>query len=115
MMMSKNIIKINGYSAVVAYDAELDMLRGEFVGLNGGADFYATNIADLHKEAVVSLNTFLAVCSEQGIEPMKQFSGKFNARISPELHEKLVLVATAQGKSLNDLVCQALEHEVGYA
>lgn len=112
--MSQNIIKINGYSAVVSYDADIDMLRGEFINLNGGADFYATNIADLHKEAETSLNTFLEVCKEKNIEPMKQFSGKFNARIPPKLHEKLVLVATAQGKSLNDLVCQAIEHEVGY-
>ena len=111
----KNTIKVNGYNAVVVYDAEIDMLRGEFIGLNGGADFYATNIEDLHKEAEVSLNTFLDVCKEQGIEPVKQFSGKFNARIPPALHEKLVIAATAQGKSLNDFVRQALEHEVEYA
>lgn len=111
----KNTIKVNGYNAVVVYDAEIDMLRGEFIGLNGGADFYATNIEDLHKEAEISLNTFLDVCKERGIEPVKQFSGKFNARISPALHEKLVIAATAQGKSLNDFVRQALEHEVEYA
>lgn len=106
------MIKVNGYTAIIAYDSEIDMLRGEFVGLNGGADFYATNIEDLHKEAEISLNTFFEVCKEQGIEPVKQFSGKFNARIPPSLHEKLVIVATAQGKSLNDFVRQALEHEV---
>lgn len=111
----KNTIKVNGYNAVVVYDAEIDMLRGEFIGLNGGADFYATNIEDLHKEAEISLNTFLDVCKERGIEPVKQFSGKFNARIPPALHEKLVIAATAQGKSLNDFVRQALEHEVEYA
>lgn len=114
-MMNKNMIKINGYTAIVSYDAEIDMLRGEFIGLNGGADFYATNITDLHKEAEISLNTFLAVCQEKGIDPVKHFSGKFNTRISPELHEKVVLVAAAQGLSLNDFVRQAIEHEVGYA
>lgn len=114
-MNTKNMIKVNGYTAIIAYDSEIDMLRGEFVGLNGGADFYATNIEDLHKEAEISLNTFFEVCKEQGIEPVKQFSGKFNARIPPALHEKLVIAATAQGKSLNDFVRQALEHEVEYA
>ena len=43
------------------------MLRGEFIGLNGGADFYADNVADLHREGTASLQTFLAVCREQGL------------------------------------------------
>lgn len=43
------------------------MLRGEFVGLNGGADFYADNVADLHREGMTSLQTFLEVCREQGL------------------------------------------------
>lgn len=30
-----NIIEINGFRAVVQYDPEIDMLRGEFIGLNG--------------------------------------------------------------------------------
>lgn len=113
--MSKNIIVINGYSAVVSFDSDINMLRGEFIGLNGGADFYASTIDNLHHEAKISLDTFLQVCAEKGIEPVKQFSGKFNARIPPELHEKLVIAATAHGKSLNDFVRQAIEHEIAYA
>lgn len=113
--MSKNVIVIGGYNAVVSYDSEIEMFRGEFLGLNGGADFYATSVETLHQEGAISLNTFLDVCKEKGIEPIKQFSGKFNARIPPELHEKLVIAAAAQGKSLNDFVRQAIEHEVAYA
>ena len=30
----------DGYKAVIAYDPEIEMFRGEFVGLNGAADFY---------------------------------------------------------------------------
>jgi len=41
------------------------VLRGEFIGLNGGADFYADNVADLHREGMTSLQTFLEVCREQ--------------------------------------------------
>ena len=36
-----NVVEINGEKAVIAFDPEIQMLRGEFVGLNGGADFYA--------------------------------------------------------------------------
>ena len=45
-----NIIEINGEKAVVAYDPDVQKFRGEFVGLNGGADFYADNVKELIAE-----------------------------------------------------------------
>ena len=48
--MMRNTMEIDGYRAIVQYDPEIDMFRGEFVGLNGGADFYAKDIAGLKKE-----------------------------------------------------------------
>jgi hypothetical protein len=41
-----------------------------------------------------------------------QYSGKFNHRIPPELHEKLAMTAEAQGLSLNALAQQALQRSV---
>jgi predicted HicB family RNase H-like nuclease len=58
------------------------------------------------------LDVFLEVCKEHGIEPRKSYSGKFNLRIPPELHEKLALTAEAQGKSLNTLAQEALQKSV---
>ena len=42
-----NVMEINGVKAVIAFDPEINMFRGEFVGLNGGADFYSTDIDGL--------------------------------------------------------------------
>ena len=108
-----NIIDIEGYKAIVQYDADLDMLRGEFIGLNGGADFYATTIDDLRKEGAQSLKVFLSMCKERGIEPLKPYSGRFNVRIPPKLHAAAVAQATAEGKSLNQFITDALEHQLG--
>ena len=46
---------------------------------------------------------------EQGIEPRRQFSGKFNLRIPPELHEQLAMAAgqdinVTRAPTLRDLV-----------
>ena len=49
---------------------------------------------------------------EKGLEPRRHFSGKFNLRISPELHERLAIEAQAQGKSINTLVQEALQERV---
>lgn len=108
-----NVMKIDGYEAVIQYDPEIDMFRGEFINLNGGADFYAPDIAGLRNEGSLSLKMFLDMCREDGVEPRKQYSGKFNVRISPKLHEVLVLKAAAAGKSINQLVMESISNSVG--
>lgn len=107
-----NLMKINGYQAVIQYDPEIEMFRGEFIGLNGGADFYAKDVDGLYKEAAISLKVFLEACEARGIEPRKPYSGKFNVRITPELHAKAVTHAAVAGKSLNQWVFDALDQAV---
>jgi predicted HicB family RNase H-like nuclease len=107
-----NIMDINGYKANIVYDPEIEMFRGEFVGLNGGADFYAKDIETLKKEGEISLKVFLEMCAEKGIEPEKSYSGKFNVRISPELHAKVVQAATVHGQSINQWVKSVLSESV---
>jgi len=69
--MSKtiDILKIGSHRAVATYAPDTDMLRGEFLGLNGGADFYASDIPSLKTEGAKSLAAFLDVCKENGIDP----------------------------------------------
>ena len=50
-------------------------------------------------------------CQEQGLEPYKNFSGKFITRVPPSLHERIAAAATAAGMSLNQWVQIALERE----
>lgn len=108
-----NLMNIQGYRAVVRFDPDIDMLRGEFVGLNGGADFYAKDIDSLRREGEISLRVFLEACKANGIEPMKSFSGKFQARVSPALHARAAETAATRGISMNQLVQEAIEHEIG--
>lgn len=104
-----NLMVIDGVKAVITYDPEIEMFRGEFVGLNGGADFYATDVEGLHREGRNSLKVFLDMCREEGVEPFKEFSGKFNVRIPPELHAAIVAAARASGMSLNQWVEKSLK------
>ncbi len=84
------------------------MFRGEFVDLNGGADFYGTNIEELRNEGRISLRVFLDMCTEKGIEPVKNFSGKFNLRVPAELHAEIAAQAVANGQSLNSWIVDQL-------
>ncbi|MCA9962775.1 MAG: type II toxin-antitoxin system HicB family antitoxin [Anaerolineales bacterium] len=107
-----NLMDFNGYRAVIQYDPEINMFRGEFIGLNGGADFYATDIEGLRHEGELSLKVFLDMCAEDGVEPIKEYSGKFNLRVSPELHAELAVRAATTGKSLNQWVTDQLTQSI---
>lgn len=107
-----NLMTVNGYNAKIEYDPEIDMFRGEILGLNGGADFYGETPKELRAEFKRSLSVFLEVCNEKGIEPLRSYSGKFNLRIPPELHERLAIRAQAAGKSINTLAQEALAQHV---
>ena len=107
-----NMMEINGYRAVIQYDPDIDMFRGEYIGLNGGADFYAKDIDSLRKEGEISLKVFLDMCREDGVEPRKAYSGKFNLRVPPQLHAEIATKAAAAGKSLNQWVADVLRESL---
>ncbi len=105
----KNVIEIDGHKAVVSFDPEIGMIRGEFLGLSGGADFYAKSVEALETEGRKSLKVYLDLCKEKGVEPYRAFSGKFNVRLDPRTHEAAVIAAAAENKSLNEWVAEAIE------
>ncbi|MGA8262035.1 MAG: type II toxin-antitoxin system HicB family antitoxin [Arenicellales bacterium] len=105
-------MEVEGYKAKIEYDPELDQFRGEILGLNGSADFYGRTPATLRREFKNSLKVFLEVCKEKGIEPTKEYSGRFNLRIPRRLHREIAARATAENKSINEWVCEVLQRSV---
>ncbi len=105
----KNVMEFDGgYKAVIAYDPEIEMFRGEFVGLNGTADFYAKDTVGLKHEGAISLKVFLRMCVEDGVNPKKP-QGKFALRLDPEVYEAASIAASAQGCSLNQWIADTVK------
>ena len=104
-----NTMTINGYQAVIAFDSDIQMFRGEFIGLNGGADFYAADVEGLKHEGEISLRVFFEACERRGLEPRKHFSGKFSLRVDPATHEAAAIAAAAHGQSLNQWAAEAIK------
>lgn len=107
-----NTMTINGYNATITFDPDMNLFRGGFLGLNGGADFYSDTVAGLQKEGEISLKVLLDMCKEDGVEPRKDYSGKFNVRIPPELHASIAAHAAAEGKSLNQWLIEVFDKSV---
>lgn len=103
-----NTMTFGKYKASIVFDAEIGEFRGEFLGLNGGADFYGKSLAELKREGAASLRVFLEMCAEKGIEPEKHYSGRLMLRIPPTVHASAVAAAAAHGKSLNQWAAEAI-------
>ncbi|MGY3265822.1 type II toxin-antitoxin system HicB family antitoxin [Lysobacter sp. HA35] len=111
-MSELNTMQIGDYVAVVAFDPEIEMFRGEFTGLNGGADFYGASIDELRAEGETSLRTFLDVCRERGIEPMKKAASSYPLRLPESIKAAADIAARARNISFNKFVEVALGHEL---
>lgn len=69
------IINIDGHKAALSFDPEIGLYRGEFLGLTGGADFYADIAEKLSAEGRISLRVYFDVCCENNIAPVHNPAG----------------------------------------
>jgi predicted HicB family RNase H-like nuclease len=97
-----------GYLGRAEYDRDAGLFHGEVLGTKDVITFQAEAPAELGKAFVESVDDYLAFCRSRREAPEKPFSGRFVARIAPDLHRKLSLAAQEQGTSLNALVEQSL-------
>lgn len=110
--MTMNTMELDGFTAIIRYNPETDEFRGEIQGLNGGADFYGRTPDELRREFRASLDFFIEVCEKHGRPVKKQSSGKLILRLPPELHQEAATAAQAAGISLNNLIADAIRHEL---
>lgn len=69
----KNIMDVDGVKGRYCLHPENgDEFRGEFVGRNGGADFYAHDVKELRREGAESLRVFLEECERHSVSPRKK-------------------------------------------
>jgi len=94
-------IKFNDYVASIEYDADIEMFFGKVVNLSSPVTFYGASVEELQRELENSIQTYLEVCQERGIEPEKPYSGRINIRMTPEQHRRFAQQAAMKDKSLN--------------
>lgn len=51
---------------------------------------------------------------EDGIEPVKPFSGKLNLRMSPDLYARVAAFSASTGITINDLINRAIANELDH-
>lgn len=104
-----SMLEYKGYHASIEYDAEDEIFVGEVFGIADSLNFHGTSIEELKKMFEQSIENYLEFCAKIGKEPDKEFKGSFNVRLTPELHKRAALAATARKMTLNQYVMRAIE------
>ncbi len=97
-----------GYCGKAEFDLEAKLFHGEVVGVRDVVTFQGRTPGELGKAFRESVDDYLTFCEKQGESPGKPFSGKFLARIAPEVHRKLCMRADLAGKSMNQFIADSL-------
>jgi predicted HicB family RNase H-like nuclease len=104
-----------GYIAHIVFDDAAEIFHGEVVNTRDVITFQGVTVKELKKQFIDSVDDYLAFCDERGEEPDKPFSGRFNLRLTPELHRDVSVIARTNGKSLNEWVVDAIRDRIGKA
>ncbi|WP_407051969.1 type II toxin-antitoxin system HicB family antitoxin [Methyloraptor flagellatus] len=101
-----------GYVARVDFDSEDGVFVGRVTGINDVVGFHGESVVELKAAFEEAVDDYLATCAKLGREPQHPYSGRFNVRLSPDLHARAAAAAARRGVSLNRFVEEAIAGEV---
>lgn len=111
-MNVSNIIEYKHYLAELVLDTEDNIIVGHVINTADTISFHGKTVREAKAAFHDVLDTYLAACKEEGIEPSLPCSGKFSLRVNPTLHRKLRDRARLENQSLNEFIIHLLEQSV---
>ena len=106
------MMEYKGYIGTVNYDDDAKIFHGEVINTRDVITFQGKSVDQLEKSFRESITDYLNWCRDDGVNPEKPYSGKFNLRIAPELHKQIALAAHKMKLSLNKFVEKALKDKI---
>ena len=105
-----NTIEYKGYVGSVEFSEEDGIFYGKVMGIRSLISYEGENAHDLLSDFHNAIDDYLEMCQAENKKPEVAYKGSFNVRISPELHKRLVIYATAHQMSLNRYIEEILEN-----
>ena len=106
------MIEYKGYLGTVEYDAQAKIFHGDIINTKDVITFQGKTVNEIERSFKDSIDDYISWCEEEGVEPEKPYSGKFNVRLSPELHRQIAIFAKKRRISLNSFVEKAITNEL---
>ncbi len=105
-------MKYRGYTAKVEFDDEDNIFVGRVLGIRAIIGFHGETVAELRGNFESLIDFHVDMRERKGEEPEKPYSGKFNVRVSPELHASIAVLADKTGKSMNQWINDKLQQGI---
>ncbi len=105
-------MEYKGFIGNVVYDDEARIFHGDVINTKDVITFKGTSVDEIETAFKDSVDDYLSWCKSENVIPEKPYSGKFNLRISPELHRKAAVEASRKKVSLNKFVESAIIDEI---
>ena len=106
------MIEYKGYLGDVEYDSGAHIFHGEVINTRDVITFQGRSVYEIESAFQDSINDYIEWCAEDGVSPEKPYSGRFNLRISPDLHREIAIAARRQKISINKFVEKAIADEL---
>lgn len=108
----KNTMVYKDFLSKVNYNSEDEVFYGKIEGINDLVSFEGESVKEFKKAFEESVEDYLETCKELGKNPLKTYTGSFNVRIKPEIHQKAFYNATKENISLNKFVENAIKEKI---
>jgi predicted HicB family RNase H-like nuclease len=103
-MKNNNVLKYKNYVGSIEYDLTDKCLFGKILFIDDLITYEGNTIEELEKSFKEMVDDYLETCKLIGKEPQKAYSGNFNIRTTPEIHQALAEIAKIKNISLNKLI-----------
>ncbi len=107
-----NTLKYKGFIGSVAYSDEDKIFFGKILGIDGLVNYEGTSVDELNRNFKEAVNDYIAFCEAEGLPLKKSYTGRFNVRISAEIHARIAELSQQRGISLNAFVKETLQNAV---
>ena len=108
----KDVLTYKEFVGSVHFSTDDEVFFGKIEGIDDLISFEGVSVAELKKSFKEAVDDYIELCKKANKAPEKSFKGSFNVRLNPELHKKAYRIAMIEGKTLNQFILQAVEHEV---
>ena len=106
------MMEYKNYLGDIRFDSDARIFHGEVINTRDVITFEGKSVDELEKAFRDSVQDYLDWCAADGVEPERPYSGRFNLRISPELHKELAIAARMMKTSINRFVEKAVRDEL---
>ena len=107
-----NTMEYKGYLGSVEFSEGDGLFYGKVMGIRSLISYEGETAKELLEDFHGAVDDYLETCVAEGRQPEVAYKGSFNVRISPELHKRLVVYATAHQMSLNSYIEETLKNSV---